>query len=305
MGATPITPDPDDQGDPNPLDDDDGRVPNTPEPDNHIVPNASGLSTAHIWPVDHPARVSSAVGGSLSQVSFPSSGLKNGGGGLRREITEFSRASRRRLLQLLNSINKNHIKIPLFITLTYPGDYPSDPKVWKKHLAAWRRRMQRKFGRCPMIWRLEFQRRGAPHFHLLAFLDASPSSLYEFVSRSWYESCGEIAPEHLSAGTRVESLRSWRGLMSYAAKYMGKPEQFDPGSTGIGRVWGVWFKDVLPISFEVVSVSVRDAIKVRRVFRRFSGVRHWGSKRDISGLRAFISYGSTKRLLCWLGYSME
>lgn len=160
--------------------------------------------------------------------------------------------------------------------------------------------MQRKYGRLPMIWRLEFQRRGAPHFHLLAFIEANPSDLYEFVSESWYESCGEISPEHLRAGTRVEALRSWRGLMAYAAKYMAKPEQFDAGA-GIGRVWGVWFKDELPISFEETTLSCKDGIKIRRILRKFAGFRPRGAH-IIYGLSAFVNYGTTNRLLAAYGY---
>ncbi len=265
---------------------------------------APGLSTAHIWPDGPSAVLKTAVDGSLASISWPDTYTgrkkKRVAGGRRQGITEFSRASRRRLLQLLNSINKTKIKIPLFITLTYPGEYPEDPTVWKQHLATWRRRMQRKYGRISMIWRLEFQRRGAPHFHLLAFIDANPADLYEFVSLSWYESCGEICPEHLRAGTRVESLRSLRGMMAYAAKYMGKPEKFDSGA-GIGRVWGVWFKDQLPISFEETPISCGDAIKIRRILRKFAGFRPRGCH-IIYGLTAFVNYGTTNRLLAAYGY---
>ena len=34
----------------------------------------------------------------------------------------------------------------IFVTLTYPHEYPEDPEVCKNHLKALRRRLQRKFG---------------------------------------------------------------------------------------------------------------------------------------------------------------
>jgi hypothetical protein len=56
------------------------------------------------------------------------------------------------------------------LTLTYPGDWlavaPNGEAV-KRHLAALAKRYERVWGE-PLvcIWKLEFQARGAPHFHL-------------------------------------------------------------------------------------------------------------------------------------------
>lgn len=161
--------------------------------------------------------------------------------------------------------------------------------------------MQRKYGRFPMVWRLEFQKRGAPHFHLLAFLDVPPVQLYQFVSESWYESCGEISPEHLAAGTNVQGVKSWRGVMAYAAKYMGKLELLAPGVESPGRFWGVWFKELLPISFEETVVTFFHAVKMRRIYRKFAGVRP-RSRKECHGLTIFVGHSTTNRLLASYGY---
>lgn len=284
------------------MQDDGRRVPNSPD-DKLILPTQSpGLSTAHIWPQQPPAALSTALGGSLARIEFPSGGKRpRAGGGRRQTISEFSRASRRRLLQLLNSLNRNKIKLPLFITLTYPGEFPEDPRVWKKHLQAWRRRMLRKFGRCPMVWRLEFQKRGAPHFHLLAFVDAPLAEVRGFVSGSWYEACGKISAEHLRAGTNVEAVRSWAGVNAYAAKYMGKLEKLAAGVENPGRFWGVWLKELLPISFEVVPLTHYQALRIRRIYRKFSGVR-FRTLRIKFNTFTFVRHETTLRLLSWLGY---
>jgi hypothetical protein len=92
-------------------------------------------------------------------------------------------------------------------------------------------------------------------------------------------------------------------MMAYAAKYMGKPEKFDAGA-GIGRVWGVWFKDQLPISFEETTISCGDAIRIRRILRKFAGFRPRGVH-IIYGLTAFVNYGTTNRLLAAYGYYRE
>lgn len=61
-------------------------------------------------------------------------------------------------------------RLPAMITLTHPGDWEtvaSDGKNLKRRFEAWRKRYHRAWGeklRC--VWKLEFQRRGAPHLHL-------------------------------------------------------------------------------------------------------------------------------------------
>ncbi len=270
-------------------------------PQRRHTPDALGLSTAHIWPHRPPATHTAAVGGSLAAIEFSSKGRNHRrGGGRRQTISTFSRASRRRLLQTLNSINKKQVKIPLFITLTYPGEFPTDPRTWKRDLQAWRRRMHRKFGPCPMVWRLEFQKRGAPHFHLLAFIDATAAELYEFVSRSWYEACGKICPEHLRAGTNVQPVKSWRGVMAYASKYMGKLETAIPGEVAPGRFWGVWSKELLPISVEIIPLDHHQALRLRRIYRKFSGTRY-RTQRILFGTTTFVRHETSNRLLAWLG----
>jgi hypothetical protein len=84
----------------------------------------------------------------------------------------------------------------IFVTLTYPHEYPEDPEVCKNHLKALRRRLQREFGDCAGFWRLGIQRRGAWHFHLLLFVGPSIGSIGElrrFISSSWYEVTGKVS----------------------------------------------------------------------------------------------------------------
>jgi hypothetical protein len=91
------------------------------------------------------AYASSTIGGSLSQISFegskPSSRTDSTyGGGVRGKIRGFSRVSCRNLLRKLSSINRTAFRAfkgrLIFATLTYPTNYPEDPKVCKKHLEA-------------------------------------------------------------------------------------------------------------------------------------------------------------------------
>src|ERR671911_2104921 len=88
------------------------------------------------------AYVSSSVGGSVSTLSFEDTTIKNQlsspkrhGRGMRDRVRGFSRASRRNLLLRLASINRRAFRAfkgkMIFVTLTYPREYPKDPEVCK------------------------------------------------------------------------------------------------------------------------------------------------------------------------------
>jgi hypothetical protein len=259
------------------------------------------------------AYVSSAVGGSVSQVSLgdnvigsslattPSRGTKG-------KIRGFSRGSRKNLLTRMASIDrtafrayKGHL---ISIGLTYPHEYPEDPKLCKRHLEALRKRLTRMYGPFSGFWRLGIQGRGAWHFHLLLFVPPSFGSVVElrdFIATSWYEICGEVSEEHLQAGTHVQELRKWSSATSYMEKYVAKPEIF-PEGVETDRVWGVWNRELLPVRWETVRISLKDAYKIRRWFRRLAGIRGRG---HLCRLTVFVQHENVVRLLEFLGYRQE
>lgn len=287
-------------------------APRSPAPA-RVSPYALGLSTAHISP--RPDQIPDEINGS-PHVTLPKNGnltllkigtshkSRCGGGGLRSEITEFSRASRRRMQQLLNSVDQARALVPVLITLTYHNDWPEDPARWKDHLDAFRKRLERRYGKFSAIWRLEYQRRGAPHFHLLCFFWSHQGRpgllpfLQDDVGPLWWEVTGRTSEEHLQAGTRCELPRSWKGANVYLSKYMTKLEKLIPGSKPPGRFWGVWRKDLLPILYETFVLPFSAAIRFRRAARRYASMkaRRW----DLGSFSCFVSYSSALKLLGWL-----
>jgi hypothetical protein len=261
------------------------------------------------------AYISSAVGGSVSTLSFEDTTTKNRlrpskrlGGGTRDKVRGFSRASRRNLLLRLASINRRAFKAfkgrMLFVTLTYPREYPEDPEVCKNHLKALRKRLQREYGSFAAFWRLGIQNRGAWHFHLLLFVGPSFAPIDElrrFISSSWYEVTGKISEGHLRAGTRVEAVKRWKVATSYVERYMAKPEEF-PEGLQIGRIWGVWNKELLPIRWETAEISVRDAFRIRRIYRKLAKRKCSGS---LHSMTVFVRHENVVRLLEFLGYQLE
>jgi hypothetical protein len=157
------------------------------------------------------------------------------------------------------------------VTLTYPGQYAESPEIWKNDLDNFLRRLARRFEHASGVWKLEPQRRGAPHFHLLVW-GASYHDLLQWVSAAWYEVVGSNDERHLRAGTRVEMVRSYSGVRSYAAKYLGKEVQGGCWQYP-GRWWGIFQRVKLPYGdFVVACVSPAKAVEFIRYMRRFSHI---------------------------------
>jgi hypothetical protein len=69
-----------------------------------------------------------------------------------------------------------------------------------------------------------------------------------------------------------------------------------------GRVWGVWNEEMLPVWWETVKVSLDDAYRIRRIYRRLAKMRGRGSLRRLT---VFIRHENVVRLLEYLGYPQE
>jgi len=261
------------------------------------------------------AYVCSSVGGSLSTLSFEDTINKNRlspsrrcSRGIRDRVRGFSRESRTNLLRRLACINRRAFKTfkgrMIFVTLTYPGEYPQDPVLCKGHLKAFRKRLQREYESFAAFWRLGIQKRGAWHFHLLLFVGASFGTVRElrrFISSSWYEVTGKVSEGHLRTGTRVEAVKKWKQATSYVERYMAKPEEF-PEGLQTGRIWGVWNEEFLPVRWQTVQVSLRDAFKIRRIYRKLARRKGSGYLRHIT---VFVRHENVVRLLEFLGYCLE
>jgi hypothetical protein len=82
---------------------------------------------------------------------------------------------------------------------------------------------------------------------------------------------------------------------------MAKSEEF-PEGLQTGRIWGIWNKELLPVSWETVQVSLRDAFKIRRIYRKLARKKGSGSLRRMT---VFVKHENVIRLLGFLGYCLE
>jgi hypothetical protein len=127
--------------------------------------------------------------------------------------------------------------LEIMLTLTYPAEFPTNGRLVKDHWRRFRQWIVRN-GAVTGLWVLEFQERGAPHFHVFI---REPLDRFD-VSAAWYRIVGSNDPKHLSAGTRIESFRKPAAIGGYVMKYAAKMEQKDvpEGYSQVGRFWGTW-----------------------------------------------------------------
>ena len=244
-----------------------------------------------------------AVGGSLLAVKGRKPVERKHKAGLRGNVEGFSNASRRRLMRKIAAIDRETLETPpIFGTLTYPGEWPSDPKQWKRDLDAWGKRLRRRHPNACVIWKLEPQKRGAPHYHLLIF--NVPHLDKHWLAQSWYEVVDSGDERHLRAGTRIESIRTWRGVMSYASKYTAKVvDELPEGWEAVGRMWGIIGRDNLPIHIVRFGINREQALKLRDFLWDIIGgpPPNW-IQFDDDGLTAIVDWGEVvvnlQSLLC-------
>jgi len=217
--------------------------------------------------------------------------------GTRGVIRGFSRKSRLRMLRALSDVDwlaePGH---PDMVTLTYPRQYPRDGRICQAHLRAFTERHRRKWGDARFAWKREYQRRGAPHFHLYIFRPSGVGidAYRAWVARAWFEVVGSGDARHLRAGTAVDQqfcskVRSSRMIAWYFAKHNikgdhSKAYQNDAPDDAhhIGRYWGIVGIErkvsTFPISHDL-------AVEVMRTLRRYRRAQTAGGRKINVGAR--------------------
>ena len=159
----------------------------------------------------------------------------------RSSIVGFSKGSGARMGRYLRECTA---KYAYMHTLTYPADYPHDGRVVKEHLRQYLQSISRlaasngRKSEVSHFWFLEFQKRGAPHFHIFTTEFVS----YEWCRDLWFNIVRSGDIRHFRACIRVEKLiKGKKGMISYARKYAMKQYQKDvpPEFMNVGRFWGI------------------------------------------------------------------
>lgn len=195
----------------------------------------------------------------------------------RSNVTEFSVGSATRMRRYLRECMANYRQM---VTLTYPYEYPADGRIVKEHLRRFLQELRREYERThnhteftdhSSFWFLEFQERGAPHFHIFTTWAPEAKTSNNWVAATWYRIVNSEDVRHLQAGTRTEFLRSGRaGTISYASKYAIKQAQktVPDGYENVGRFWGVSGRRGVMSAATFVSVADMEKTDVKQSLTR-------------------------------------
>lgn len=147
-------------------------------------------------------------------------------------IREWSRSSRSSMLKVLSALDYsvwNGRRIGM-VTLTLPSDWERfchDGAEFYRLVSTWRKRYERQYGKLTAVWKREFQKRGAPHLHLIMPIPAPFERVNDegkqervifkqWLSESWTDvvftdvafddekELKDARKKHLNAGTGVD-----------------------------------------------------------------------------------------------------
>lgn len=211
----------------------------------------------------------------ISYVSFGTYSLDNAcsaARGARGSVDHFSPKSRSRLARYLGNCSAHYRYMG---TLTYGCVWPTDGVQVKAQFDRFLKFMLRRMRDVSnnpdaesICWFIEFQERGAPHFHFFYTTRLS----WKELARYWAE-CAED-PGIWGTSTRFERLRRGRnGTVGYARKYASKLAQkvVPDDYKSVGRFWGVrGYRGIVAATttFEVNEGTSRVATMIRRTLDR-------------------------------------
>jgi len=127
------------------------------------------------------------------------------------------------MLRKIAQLDSSQLAKSLLVTLTYPHSFPKESSTYKRHFQTFSKRLRRTFPHSSAIGKLEFQKRGAPHYHLIVL--GVPFMARQWLAHAWTEVVNSGDAKHLRAGTQVVRCHSSRKAITYAAKYVAKISQ--------------------------------------------------------------------------------
>ena len=126
---------------------------------------------------------------------------------------------------------------------------------------------------------------------------ARQMSFQDWASLAWYHVVGSHNLDHVQAGVRVESLRSWGGVASYAAKYLSKADAEFMGGIEWGRSWGIFNRVAMPWAKMLeIQLDNEVGVRLRRVARHYLERRLGRRLRKPYGITLYCDTEGFRRL---------
>ena len=247
------------------------------------------------------------------QVTLWQGGPGVGPGGDRGVISGMSSQSRKRFRLALMSIDWTRYQT-MWVTLTYHNEWPIGSQGWKRDLDAFERRLRRAWGDRGWrfaTWRLERQRRGAPHYHLIVAFEQgrgpSAGAFRRWATQAWLEIVGGWGSDWAAEayGVHVDHVVSvdrydrpqLGGILGYLVSEHCKVDQNAWEGQATGRVWGLWggveFAEVQVVELDELGLGVL----LERLHARGGEVGSWYLRNLSANWPGFFVLGDGRDLV--------
>lgn len=157
------------------------------------------------------------------------------------DIKGFSLNARMRMMRMFSMVDYDSYQTPIFISATFHFDFKLERIFVKKTLDNFMKRLKRNLPSFDHIWKLELQKREAPHFHFMILFREKKTKINfnkikETIKNNWLElkfcSC-EHCQEH---AIMTKKVNTYKHAMIYISKEIAKVSQNNL-KCDIGNYW--------------------------------------------------------------------
>lgn len=186
-----------------------------------------------------------------------------------KKMVGWSHKSRVALIRRLMEVTVSGFSTPFFVSMTYHLDFPN-AKGAKNDLKNYFDRLKTIDPDVGYVWKMEFQDRGAPHFHCIIFPSKNSRLSGNQIRKKWHaiakdDDDDNYHEEHGTDVQRVERLGSFKKMYRYVSKYATKQVEATEAN---GRYWGTSRNVVDPTKTDVLEVTEETDAVVRRIAKR-------------------------------------
>lgn len=184
-----------------------------------------------------------------------------------RVIKKFSQNSRRRLSNNLGKIRFELYNLKILCTLTFHEKFPLEKSSLKKLVDNFNKSLKRFDEGLEYIWKLEFQKRGAPHFHYILLSKNNYSlekkkKLNQFLRETWIRLVADDSEDFKKHSLDFREIYNDAKTVNYLLKYVGKIDE-STDNIELGRYWALSNKiDFSPLRVVNVDEDFYESLRI-------------------------------------------
>lgn len=214
-------------------------------------------------------------------------------GGMRGEIKGLSPAAAARCREFVVT---HDIPEAFLVSATGTTAVGRSPEEWRQVMRKYKQRLGR--AGVSAVWRVELQKRGAPHVHLLLWIPKDLPKWRRVIQEGWLECIGATFQDDgevvgLKPGEFDHAFQYEEGVgagwVAYLASHSSKHKKEQLG--WLGKQWGVWGQDRFQRA-EPLDTEGLDGVQLAKLKR---GLRRWQEAKIRSKLERI--HGIARR--CW------